>query len=209
MEGFALMYLNVFISHLAPCGFSTDILRSTGWFVTTSICLHTWVEYHSWNCFQRFSFTALLTLMLSGWRRSVQLAGTITKWMWFSSSRDIILVVHWPLNLSKMMRAAWSSESDNFFLHCWKYGTRTVRMCSSVVSSFAQWFGVKVTFQSSGNLVDGRHRWVFPAYITCGGRKSPVYVALNTTVSWRLSPKPATSIRFEPSTAIVQLLTGT
>ena len=63
-------------------------------------------------------------------------------------------------------------------------------------------------FQSSGNLVDGRQRGVFPAYIICGGRKSPAIDAPYTAVNCLLSPNPATSTHFKPSVAIVQLLTG-
>ena len=61
-------------------------------------------------------------------------------------------------------------------------------------------------FQSSGNFVVGRQHGVFPAYIICGSRKSPANDAVNTAISCLLSLNPATSIRFEPSAATVQLM---
>ncbi len=89
------------------------------------------------------------------------------------------------------------------------YGIKSFETYAFIVSSFDQWFGECVMCQSEGNVNDGWHLSVFPAYISCIGKKSPVIEQANTAVICRLSSIPHISTLFEPSFAIVHDETGT
>ena len=90
-------------------------------------CFATSWLYHSENPLLSLFLNGLLTLRSSGWKRSVQLFGTTTWKILFSSNRVCSASPMWPLKTSKMTRAAWSGV---LFLACtaWTCGRIMCRM---------------------------------------------------------------------------------
>ena len=104
---------------------------------------------------------------------SVQFAGIFTVKMLLSAKSFLTSSVHWPRKQSKSTKAGCDFLNFKSSLFVTK-GMRISLMYRLVVSSLNQWLSVCQMSHSLGKETLGWQRGVFPLYINCGGRYSPV-----------------------------------
>lgn len=175
-----------------------------------SSCCEIQDAYYRWKRCFILSFTTFWMERSMGCNLSVVLGGiyTISIFFIFKSSTN-------PLDfcaqkISKIHSDFWVlGTSPSFFLVLSMWGTRTRDVYSICVSVLAQWLGLWDMFQASGKSYSGWQAEVFPWYMTCGARKSPLNVPAKTMVTCLLSSRPIMGTRWVPSTSIVHELTGT